>query len=161
MPTAAVDAVIALAALGCALMAGVFLAFSLFVMRGLAALRPEEGAAAMRAINAAALRPPFMALFFGAALACAGAAAIGLLQRALPGGPLAACGGLLYLAGALGVTAVRNVPMNERLAAAGQPGAAGSGPVWAWYLAGWTRWNHARALAAATAAALLLLSLAG
>ncbi|MFT3917601.1 MAG: DUF1772 domain-containing protein [Anaeromyxobacteraceae bacterium] len=150
---------LAFSALGCALMGGVFLAFSLFVMRGLEALRPEDGAAAMRAINAAALRPPFMALFFGTALACAGVVALGLFGHGPHRGPLAIAGALVYLAGGLGVTALRSVPMNERLAAT-PPGTAEAAALWTRFLALWTLWNHVRAVAAALAAVLLGLALA-
>jgi uncharacterized membrane protein len=146
----------ALAALGCGLMAGVFAAFSLFVMRGLAALPPAEGAAAMRAVNASALRPPFMALFFGTALACAAAAVAAGSGLARPGAGHALVGALVYLAGGFGVTAARNVPLNDRLAAA-EPG---SPELWVHYLSAWTRWNHLRTLASAAAAALLGLALA-
>jgi uncharacterized membrane protein len=42
------------AALDCAMMAGVFFAFSPFVMKALARLPAEQGVAAMQAINVAA-----------------------------------------------------------------------------------------------------------
>ena len=42
------------AALGCAMMSGVFFAFSTFVMKALARLPAEQGVAAMQAINVAA-----------------------------------------------------------------------------------------------------------
>ena len=50
-----------LAALGCAMMAGVFFAFSAFVMKALARLPAELGVAAMQAINVAAVTFAFMA----------------------------------------------------------------------------------------------------
>lgn len=40
-----------LAALGCGLIAGVFFAFSTFVMSALARLQPAQGIAAMQSIN--------------------------------------------------------------------------------------------------------------
>ena len=58
------------AALGCAMMAGVFFAFSGFVMKALARLQPAEGVAAMQAINVAAVTPAFMAALFGIAVTC-------------------------------------------------------------------------------------------
>jgi len=45
------------AALGCGLMAGVFFAFSSFVMNALARLTPGEGIAAMQSINVAVINP--------------------------------------------------------------------------------------------------------
>ena len=49
-----------LAALGCAMMAGVFFAFSAFVMKALARLPAQQGIGAMQAINVAAVTPVFM-----------------------------------------------------------------------------------------------------
>ena len=46
-----------LSALGCWLMAGVFFAFSTFVMKALARLQPAQGIAAMQAINITAINP--------------------------------------------------------------------------------------------------------
>ena len=59
-----------LAVLGCAMMAGVFFAFSAFVMKALARLPAEQGVAAMQAINVAAVSFAFMAALFGTAVAC-------------------------------------------------------------------------------------------
>jgi uncharacterized membrane protein len=45
------------AALGCGLMAGVFFAFSAFVMKALARLPLAQGIAAMQSINVAVINP--------------------------------------------------------------------------------------------------------
>ena len=50
-----------LAILGCGMIAGVFFAFSAFVMKALARLPAEQGIAAMQAINVAAVTFAFMA----------------------------------------------------------------------------------------------------
>ena len=57
-----------LAALGCGVVAGVFFAFSAFVMKALGHLPAEQGIAAMQAINVAAVTFAFMAALFGTAL---------------------------------------------------------------------------------------------
>jgi len=44
-------------ALGCGLVAGVFFAFSTFVMAALRRLKPEEGISAMQSINILAVAP--------------------------------------------------------------------------------------------------------
>ncbi len=59
-------------ALGCGLSAGVFFAFSSFVMPALHRLTPAQGVAAMQQINETAVGPLFMMVLFGSALACAG-----------------------------------------------------------------------------------------
>lgn len=51
--------------LGCGLMAGVFFAFSSFVMNALARLQPTQGIAAMQSINITVINPLFMAPFLG------------------------------------------------------------------------------------------------
>jgi uncharacterized membrane protein len=68
------------AALGCGLIAGVFFAFSSFVMRALARLPASGGIAAMQSINVAVLNPVFLGTFAGTALACV-LAMIGVLLR--------------------------------------------------------------------------------
>jgi uncharacterized membrane protein len=58
------------AALGCGLMAGVFFAFSCFVMAALARLPVPQGLAAMQSINVRVLNPLFLGVFMGTAAAC-------------------------------------------------------------------------------------------
>ena len=50
-------------ALGCGLIAGVFFAFSVFVMKALASLAPAQGIAAMQSINLTVLDPWFLGTF--------------------------------------------------------------------------------------------------
>jgi uncharacterized membrane protein len=52
-----------LAALGSSLIAGVFFAFSAFVMTALGRLPPHQGIAAMQSINIAVINPWFFAAF--------------------------------------------------------------------------------------------------
>lgn len=51
-------------------MAGVFFAFSTFVMKALGARPLAQGIAAMQSINVAVINRWFMAAFFGTALLC-------------------------------------------------------------------------------------------
>ena len=147
-----------LALLLCGLMAGVFFAFSSFVMRGLSRLPPTQGIAAMQSINLAALRPPFLAAFVGCAGACLVLAAVSLWSWHVPGAPYRFAGSVLYLVGTFGVTAAFNVPRNEALAAV-RADSADSADQWGRYLASWTAWNHMRTVAALAAAALLAVTL--
>jgi hypothetical protein len=57
----------ALLALGAGLVAGVFFAFSNFVMKALGQLPADQGVAAMQRINVVVLNPAFLALFVGTA----------------------------------------------------------------------------------------------
>jgi uncharacterized membrane protein len=88
------------AALGCGVVAGVFFAYSAFVMRALARLPAQQGIAAMQAINVAAVTPVFMAALFGTALACGGLIVSSLLVWGEPFAAYLFIGGALYLAGA-------------------------------------------------------------
>jgi len=109
-----------LAALGCGLIAGVFFAFSAFVMKALARLPSGEGIAAMQSINVAVLNPWFLSAFFGTAAACVAALICSLLRWHESGAVYLFLGAVLYLAGSLLVTMVFNVPRNQALAAIGR-----------------------------------------
>ncbi len=101
-----------LSALGAALVAGIFFAFSAFVMRALGRLPPAGGIAAMQSINVAVLNPVFFAAFFGTAVLSLALAVAALVGWSLPS---LLAGSLLYLVGTIAVTIVFNVPLNNRL----------------------------------------------
>ncbi|WP_435605280.1 DUF1772 domain-containing protein [Streptomyces ardesiacus] len=147
-----------LGVLGTGVTAGVFCAFSTFVMRGLAALPPAQGVAAMNAINTAAVRPAFMPVFLGTAVLSAVIAVVTVV-RWPEGAVELLLGSALYLVGAFGVTAAANVPRNAALLRldAGSAQAAGG---WSAYVREWTAWNHVRAVASAAAAVAYVLALA-
>ncbi|MBE8473056.1 anthrone oxygenase family protein [Streptomyces justiciae] len=147
-----------LGVLGTGLVAGVFCAFSTFVMKGLAALPPAQGVAAMKAINVTALRPAFMLVFVGSAVLCAVLAVVTFVLLPDDGTVELLVGSALYLVGSFGVTMVANVPRNEALLKldAGTPEAAA---YWPTYVREWTRWNHVRMVASAAAAVAYVLAL--
>ncbi|QKW05877.1 DUF1772 domain-containing protein [Streptomyces sp. NA04227] len=148
-----------LGALFCGVVAGVFVAFSTFVMRGLAALPSARGIAAMQAINVAAVRVGFMVFFLGAAALSLVLAIITLIQWPDEGSIELLLGAALYLAGCFGVTVTANVPRNNVLAEL-DPESPESEEYWHTYLAEWTAWNHIRAGAALAASACFLLAIA-
>ncbi|HEX7268855.1 MAG TPA: anthrone oxygenase family protein [Streptosporangiaceae bacterium] len=145
-------------ALGCGLLAGVFFAFSAFVMPALRRLPAAQGIAAMQSINRLAVTPPLMTALFGTALACAGLAVWAVLAWGERPAPWVLAGSALYLAGAIMVTIAGNVPLNDALAAVHPDGADAAGR-WAGYLSHWTAWNHLRAAASFAAAGLLAVAL--
>lgn len=144
-----------LAALGSVLIAGIFLAFSNFVMGALARVAPASGIAAMQSINVVVLNPGFLGLFMGTALVCAVLLCAAIVRWQAPGAVCLGAGSLLYLLGTFGVTMAFNVPRNNALARQ-DPGSAEAADFWRGYVAGWTMWNHVRTLAALAAAVLLL-----
>jgi uncharacterized membrane protein len=145
-------------ALGCGLMAGVFFAFSAFVMRALARLPSEQGIAAMQSINLLAVTPLFMTTLFGTAAACLVLGVIAVLDWQRPSAAYLLSGGMVYVIGVILLTIVFNVPRNNALAAV-DPKSASGARVWTDYLTGWTAGNHVRAVAGLVAAALLTIAL--
>lgn len=147
-----------LTVLGCGLAAGVFFAFSTFVMNALARLQPAQGIAAMQAINITAINPLFMLALFGTAVLCVFWVIVSLLKWHPLGAPYLLIGSLLYLVGTILVTIAFNVPLNDALAAV-KPESAEGANLWASYLTNWTLWNHIRTVTSLAAAALLTLAL--
>lgn len=147
-----------LTALGCALVAGIFLAFSSFVMGALARISPPSGIAAMQAINVVVLNPGFLGLFMGTALACAVLFVYAVMHWQTPAALCLAAGSLCYVLGTFGVTMAFNVPRNNALARL-EPSSAEAAGFWQGYVSSWTMWNHVRTLAALVAAALLIWAL--
>jgi uncharacterized membrane protein len=145
-------------ALGCGLIAGVFFAFSTFVMSALARLQPPQGIVAMQFINIMVINPLFMTAFLGTAVACILLAIFSLLKWTQPGTAYLLIGSLLYLVGTFGVTMASNVPLNDALAVV-KPDSTEGANLWASYLTNWTLWNHIRTAAALAAAALLTIAL--
>jgi uncharacterized membrane protein len=145
-------------ALGCGTIAGVFFAFSTFVMKALARLPPEEGIAAMQSINVFAINSWFLVAFLGTAGLCVATMIAAVFQWTEPFAIFLLLGGVIYLAGCFAVTIVFNVPMNQTLAAL-PPTAPDRAAYWASYVSGWTTWNHVRTLASLLAAALLAIGL--
>jgi uncharacterized membrane protein len=146
------------AARGCALVGGIFFAFSNFVMKALARIPPASGIAAIQSINIVVLNPLFLTLFLGTAGVCLTLMIVAAWQWRAPGAICWVAGGILYLLGTVMVTAAFNVPRNDALARidASAPEAAAT---WRGYVSSWTSWNHVRTTAALTAAALFTFAL--
>lgn len=158
LPDQLLPAAIFIAALVSALVGGIFFAFSNFVMRALARLPPAQGMAAMQSINVTVLNPLFLSLFVGNTALCLLLALYALVFPAQPGCGWLLAGAALYVLGNFVVTMACNVPRNQALARldAASPGAEAP---WRDYVREWTRWNHARAVTAIGAAALLTMAL--
>lgn len=153
-----VQAAVLATALGCGLIAGVFFAFSSFVMAGLAQLPGGAGLAAMQSINRTAVRPLFMTALFGTGLACAGLAAWAVASWGEPSASWVLAGAVMYVLGTILVTIAANVPRNDALAQL-DPADPAAAQRWANYVSAWTTWNHVRVLASWGAAALLTVAL--
>lgn len=147
-----------LAAVGSALVGGVFFGFSMFVMTALVRRPPVESIAAMQSINVVVLRSGFMPAFLGTAVVCAVGAIFAIWRWDEPGAVYRLVGGALYLIGCFGVTIAFNVPRNDALASL-LPGSSEAAKYWPTYASEWTAWNHVRTAAAIAAAIAFCLAL--
>ena len=146
------------AAIGSGLVAGIFFAFSSFVMAALGRLPSDHGVAAMNAINVTVINPGFFLAFFGTAALCLAASA-GIALRGTPsGGTLVLLASVIYVVGCIGVTMLRNVPLNNALAAV-TPGTPEAAALWTRYLGEWTFWNTVRTVAPIVSAVLFTAAL--
>jgi uncharacterized membrane protein len=146
-------------AIGCGLVAGVYFAFSTFIMTALGRIDQAHGVSAMNAINSTILHSLFMPLFFGTTLASLILAGMTVFRWGEPGATATLAGGLIYVAGMFLCTMLFNVPLNNALAGV-DPAGAEAALVWAHYLKDWTLWNHVRTLASTAACALYIAALA-
>jgi uncharacterized membrane protein len=147
-----------LTALGAGLIAGVFFAFSTFVMKALARIPSAQGIAAMQSINVVVINPWFMGVFLGTAVGCVGLGIWSLMNWKEAGVGWILTGSFAYLVGTLMVTMWFNVPRNDALAKV-DPTSAEGARLWASYISSWTAWNHVRTAAALIAACLMTIAL--
>ncbi len=152
------DIAILSAALGSGLIAGVFYAFSTFVMRALAQLEPSEGIRAMQEINVTVLTPWFIGIFAGLGPLCLLLGGWALLNWSDSHSILVLAGSVLYLVGTLMETVIVHIPMNDAHATV-EADDEGSEVHWRRYVSRWTAWNHVRAFTALLAAAAFTLGL--
>lgn len=136
---------LAISAIGAGLMAGVYFAFSAFIMRAFDQLDAVRAADAMNAINAVILRSWFMVLFFGTTLLYAVLAVAAVIVPDIQARWLLFATGLIYVCGMFVCTALFNVPLNNRLAATTEDENA-KAKTWPVYYDRWTRWNHLRSV---------------
>lgn len=148
------------AALGSGLVAGIFFAFSTFVMRALAQLPPAQGIAAMQAINVTVLNRWFLGVFLGTAALCLAVAILALVHTTGVHRTWLLAASAFYLFGCLLVTGTLNVPLNDRLATTDCDDTSGH-KLWTHYLSRWTFWNHVRTAASFAAATLFAMKTLG
>lgn len=143
------------ATIGNALVAGVFFAFSSFVMPALARITPASGVSAMQSINIVVVPSLFLKTFALTTLL----SALLVFTPAFRGTGLTSwlccVAGLVSVAGSFGVTMWLNVPLNDALAAV-TPGTQDAAALWTDYLRNWGTANLARMLASTIASALFL-----
>lgn len=142
-----------LVCLGAGLIAGVFFAFSSFVMKALTQVPAEQGIRAMQRINVVVLNPLFLGVFVGTAVLSTVCVIAGFFPWAVPKSLLILVAGICYGFGTFGVTMVFNVPRNDRLARLDAESKE-AGEYWPVFVREWLLWNHVRTVASAVSSAL-------
>jgi uncharacterized membrane protein len=145
-------------ALGCALMAGVFFAFSTFVMKGLDQIPVNESISAMNSINVRAARSLFGAAFMVTPLICVITMIVALWKWQNPASIYILVGGIIYVVFSLLVTIGFNIPLNDALAtvAANDPNNAN---LWRNFYDPWMFWNHVRTVGSLGATTAFIIAL--
>lgn len=149
---------VAATSLLCALVGGIFFAFSSFVMPALGRIPAAEGIRAMQRINIDVYHWTFMSAFLGTPIVCIVTAVLAVRGSHDQAALYAIIGCLVYILGNFVVTAAGNVPLNNALAAV-DADTVEAARVWSRYLVSWTRWNHVRTAASVIAAGLFLVTL--
>jgi uncharacterized membrane protein len=140
-----VAALLASSTVAIGLMAGFFYAYACSVMVGLDRVDDRTFILTMQWINATVRNAVFAPAFFGA-LVLTTAAAVGAVLARRAGRAWIVVAAVLYAAAFL-VTMTLNVPLNEQLAAAGDPNQIGDlSAVRAAFEGQWVRWNLLRTL---------------
>jgi uncharacterized membrane protein len=130
------------------LMAGLFTGFSYAVMPGLKVLDDRGWITAMQQINKVILNGWFMTAFLGSVLFTGAALALNWFSGDRAASPWILLALVLALVMFIGTIAV-NVPMNDRLEAAGDPAAIGDpAALRASIESRWIAWNTVRGVAA-------------
>lgn len=142
-----------------ALVSGVFLGFSDFIMRSLRVSSPAAGIEAMQQINREVLSSAFVFSLLALAPVSLGLMVYAWVAVSGPAQGWFLVGGAVYVVGTFLVTLFGNVPMNRRLDAMAVEGPE-TEAYWPQYAVAWTRWNHVRTAASALGAAALLVGCA-
>jgi len=144
-------------AIGCGLMAGLFFAFSTFIMKALGRIAPAAGIAAMNSINDGILRSLFMPLFWSTTVASAALAVLAIAVWNEAGAKAMLTGGVVYLLGMFVCTVAIEVPLNNQLKSSADSESTLS--MWRRYLVLWTKWNHVRTVSCVLSCALFIWAL--
>jgi uncharacterized membrane protein len=136
-------------------MAGLYFAFSAFIMTALGRIPTAAGIAAMQSINHVILRSLFLPIFFGTTLISAGLAVFALTILGSAAATVLLSAGVIYVVGHFVCTMARNVPLNNALDRL-DPASPDAAPIWQNYLRRWTLWNHVRTLSCTIASALYI-----
>lgn len=141
-----------------AVVSGVFLTFSDFVMRSLNGAKTPAGIEVMQIINKEVFKTVFMVLLL--AMSAYSLFLTGYAYFQISGLPQLwiMVGGLVYFLGVFVVSMLFNVPMNNRLEKMNYNSAEAARYWQNTYYPRWTLWNYVRAISSAISAACFLVA---
>jgi uncharacterized membrane protein len=143
VPTLFIDILLWAAAVSSGLMAGIYFAFSSFVMPAFGKIETSSAIPAMNSINEVILHSWFMPLFIGSTIIALLLIIVGLMNWTDPNSSLLLIAGSIYVIGMFLTTGIFNVPLNNQLAQI-LPDSPNAYQIWNDYLRNWTKWNHLR-----------------
>jgi len=143
------------AALSSGIMAGVYFAFSGFIMQAFNKLSASQAVAVMNVINVTIVRSVFMLLFFGSTIVSLILMIVAIFYWSETGSGIMMVAGAVYFIGMFICTAIFNVPLNNRLASL-DPDNENVHEIWSHYFRTWTNWNHLRAVSSLVTCALCI-----
>lgn len=148
--------VVVVAAVGAAVVAGIYASLSIVVVPALRRLKPGNGAVTMRAMKRSSLRWPMAVILGGTALVATIAPVLNFVVDA--GGPNRwwVVAGAVLTWGAFVVSLIGTGPLDGRL---GSLESAEAAEFWPHYSERWTAWNDLRAALAGAGAILMVVSL--
>ena len=134
---------------------GVYFAFSFFVMHSLNKHNPSEAIKIMNSINEVILKSPFIILFFFSSFIALALFIDNFISKTLISDQGFAS--LIFLVGMFLCTALKNVPLNRKLADFND---LSDNPEMEWrhYYKHWVRWNHVRTVSSFISMTLLVFS---
>lgn len=141
-----------------AVVAGVFLSFSDFVMRSLDKADRAAGIEVMQVINREVFHWVFMTLLLGMSALSPLLAGYAYFNLAGPGALLVEVGGMIYFIGVFVVSLIYNIPMNNRLDQLSHTSTKAAQYWSTTYFPKWTYWNYVRAVSACVAAICFLIA---
>ncbi|NRA65668.1 MAG: DUF1772 domain-containing protein [Pseudobacteriovorax sp.] len=121
-----------------AMVGGVFLSFSDFVMRGFAQADRVSAIDCMQGLNKTVFKSIFLFCFIGMV-------PLTIVIAMITGEFIAYITAAVYILLVFLTTVMGNVPMNEKLERS-EKSSQDAGQYWETYAVNWTRWNHVRTL---------------
>jgi uncharacterized membrane protein len=146
------------AALGSALVAGAFFAFSTIVMDALDRTSPSHAIETFQQINDTVLRPGFMLAFVGTAILSLVLGVHAVLNWGDRRATFLLIAAVLYIVGTFILTMVHHVPLNDHLDGI-DPNSAAAATEWRHFFDSWMPWNHVRTVAPLASTALYAVAL--